>query len=348
MTFKVSPRLSYCGSWILVGTYMYCFLIVFLPWRVAFVETAAHFSTWAILAWFAIPLIQRTPLRLHWQSWLFHLTLGIVFTLADIYIAHSIVPLITWHSEYQSLGDFFVTVFKSCFQLGLMTYFSLVVLIQGRDALHLAQMRKLQIEEHKAAFVQAQLQSLKTQLQPHFLFNTLHSIAALMHYDLTTADRMLNRLSELLRISLQETGNPIVSLKQEILFIEAYLDIEKIRFEERLRVLWAVPENLHGSAVPPFILQPLVENAIKYGISPRAAGGNIVIRAYVDNENLVMEVEDDAPDMLLQKKGFGIGLSNTRSRLETLYGNTQKFELIRANTGTIARILLPLSAQRPR
>ena len=163
-----------------------------------------------------------------------------------------------------------------------------------------------------------------------------------MHYDVPTADRMLNRLSELLRITLKETNNPIISLQQEIVFIQAYLEIEKIRFEERLEVEWTIPDSLLNSSIPPFILQPLVENAIKYGVSTRTGGGNIAIRAYTDNDALLLEVEDDAPDTLLHEKGFGIGLSNTRSRLEVLYGTSQGFELIRAGMGTIARIRLPL------
>ncbi len=152
---------------------------------------------------------------------------------------------------------------------------------------------------------------------------------------------MLNRLSELLRISLQETGSPVIPLKREIDFIEAYLDIEKIRFEERLRVQWDVPASLHDFPIPPFILQPLVENAIKYAVAPRAAGGNIIIRAYRDGHCLVLEVEDDASGAQPQLKGFGIGLSNTRKRLETLYGHGQRLDLLRLDEHTVARISIP-------
>jgi two-component system LytT family sensor kinase len=226
--------------------------------------------------------------------------------------------------------------------LGLLNYFCFVGIVQSVGAYRQSQAQQLQVADHKTALVRAELQSLKTQLQPHFLFNTLNAIASLMHYDVTTADRMLNRLSELLRISLKETGNPVVSLKQEMAFIEAYLEIEKIRFEERLDVAWAIPDNLQASSIPPFILQPLVENAIKYGVAPRADGGIIIIRTYADRDALLLEVEDDAPEALPQQPGFGIGLSNTRSRLETLYGANQQFELIRAGLGTIARIRLPL------
>ena len=117
-----------------------------------------------------------------------------------------------------------------------------------------------------------------------------------------------------------------------------------MRFEHRLNVAWAIPESLHDHPIPSFILQPLVENAIKYGVAPRTAGGSIVIRAYAQDDALLLEVEDDAPEALPKKGGFGIGLSNTRKRLETLFGLRQKFELVRAGTGTVARIRLPLSS----
>jgi LytS/YehU family sensor histidine kinase len=190
--------------------------------------------------------------------------------------------------------------------------------------------------------VHAQLQSLKLQLQPHFLFNTMHAIGSLMHYDVPTADRMLSRLSEMLRTSLRESDKPVVTLEQEKTFIEAYIEIEKIRFEHRLEVQWLIPDALLASAIPPFILQPLVENAIKYGVAPRAAGGTILIRAYAEQASLLLEVEDDAPAQASAQKGFGIGLNNTRQRLQALYGAGQNFELVRHAAGTIARIRIPL------
>lgn len=127
-------------------------------------------------------------------------------------------------------------------------------------------------------------------------------------------------------------------------YVAAYLDIEQIRFEQRLTVQWAVPAALANSLVPPFILQPLVENAIKHGVAPRAEGGCIVIRAYTEGGVLMLEVEDDAPATLAASAGFGIGLRNTRSRLATLYGGASRFELLRAAGATVARLSLPLAS----
>jgi len=342
--FFAWPSRAYWVGWALAGLYNFGRGIFGWSLYENFVFNAAHFGAWALIGVFAMPLIRRYPLRLHARSWLFHILFGSVATQIDITVGHWIFAALTGAYKDKSAFDIVYIAFYNCFHLGLLTYFALVGVIQGLDALKLARRRELQVAEHKTAYVRAQLQSLKLQLQPHFLFNTMHAIGSLMHYDVPTADRMLNRLSDLLRTSLRESDNPVVTLKQEMTFIEAYIDIEKIRFEQRLGVRWAIPEHLHGSAIPPFILQPLVENAIKYGVAPRADGGNIVIRAYADGAALTLEVEDDAPVHTAQQAGFGIGLSNTRSRLEALYGAGQTLELLRGAMGTIARIRIPVPA----
>ncbi len=340
------PGAAYWGAWAIACSYNFILIGVGPAWKTTLVFSLAHFGLWALLGLTIMPLMRRYRLRQHWRSWLFHLGAGAFFTAIDITLGHLIFAELTGSYSTLSLPQLIDVAFKSCFHLGLLTYFGFLAVVQGSDTQQLARKRELQVVEHKAALVQAQLQSLKIQLQPHFLFNTLHAIAALMHYDVATADRMLSRLSELLRISLQEVGNPVVCLRQEIGFIDAYLDIEKIRFEERLKVSWMIPDDLLDAEIPPFILQPLVENAIKYGVAPRADGGNIVIRAYSDDHGMLLEVEDDAPASLEAQQGFGIGLRNTRARLDTLYGAGQRFELIRDNFRTIARIRIAHRATR--
>jgi len=283
------------------------------------------------------------PLRLHWRPWAFHIALGTASTLVVITLGHVIFFAFGGVDGPSSLWAIAQIAFRTCFHLALVTYFGMLTVVQVFDARERARSESLRASQQQAACVRAQLDALKIQLQPHFLFNTLHAIGSLMHYDVQTAERMLNRLSELLHMSLQETGNDTISLRRELDFIEAYVEIEKIRFEHRLDVTWDVPSALHGASIPAFILQPLVENAIKHGVAPRAAGGRIVIRAIAKREELVLEVEDDAPATPAARRGFGIGLANTRSRLETIYGSGQRFELLRAGMGTIARIRLPLA-----
>lgn len=344
MTHPFWPGRAYWCAWALAGGYNFLRGIFSPQLHLSFLFNVAHFGIWAIIGLFILPLIRRNPLRLHWRPWLFHLLLGAFVTQLDVTLGHWLFAAVTGAYKSKTALDLFFLAFETCFHLGLLTYFGFVGVVQGLDALHQARNSAVQVAEHKTAFVRAQLQSLKLQLQPHFLFNTLHAIGSLMHYDVGTADRMLNRLSEMLRTSLRESDNSVVSLKQEMSFIEAYIEIEKIRFEQRLGVQWLIPEHLHDSAIPPFILQPLVENAIKYGVAPRAGGGNIVIRAYESKVGLMLEVEDDAPAGTAQQKGFGIGLSNTRSRLEALYGSGPNFELVREGVGTIARICIPFPA----
>ncbi|MES2318105.1 MAG: histidine kinase [Pseudomonadota bacterium] len=344
MYFPAWPSRAYWACWALAGTYNFLRGIFSMPVYDNFIFNAAHFGAWALIGAFALPLLRRYPLQLTARSVLFHILFGSIVTQIDVTVGHWIFAAMTGAYKSRSALDLVYIAFVNCFHIGLLTYFGFVGIMQGLAALKLARRRELQVAEHKTAYVRAQLQSLRLQLQPHFLFNTLHAIGSLMHYDVATADRMLNRLSDMLRTSLRESDNPVVTLKQEMAFIEAYIEIEKIRFEKRLGVQWAIPEHLHASAIPPFILQPLVENAIKYCVAPRADGGNIVIRAYADADALTLEVEDDAPAQTAQQAGFGIGLANTRSRLEALYGEGQNLELVRAGTGTIARIRIPLPA----
>lgn len=336
------PSRAYWCAWAIAGTYNFLRGVFAMPLYMNFVFNAAHFATWALLGVLALPVIRARPLRMHWESWLFHLVFGSLLTQTDVAIGHWLFAAFTHAYQGLTALDLFFVAFENCFHLGLLTYLGFVGVVQGLDTLRESRRNELQAAEHKAACVHAQLQSLKLQLQPHFLFNTLHAIGSLMHYDVPTADRMLSRLSEMLRTSLRESDNPVVTLQQEKAFIDAYIDIEKIRFEQRLAVQWLIPDDLLAASIPPFILQPLVENAIKYGVAPRAAGGSIVIRAYADQGTLLLEVEDDAPAQTQLQKGFGIGLNNTRQRLAALYGAGQNFELVRSAIGTIARIRIPL------
>jgi signal transduction histidine kinase len=193
--------------------------------------------------------------------------------------------------------------------------------------------RYRQRDEEAAALsdrlARAELMALKSQLHPHFLFNALNTISALMHRDVKAADRMLVRLSELLRGALDHTGDQEVSLQDELNFLASYLEIEKTRLADRLTVEVDVPSNVLDARVPHMILQPLVENAIRHGISPRAAPGKVTIRARGRRDMLDLEVVDDGPGVQPKKLGNGsggLGLSNTRSRLEQLYGEGFAFD----------------------
>jgi sensor histidine kinase YesM len=197
------------------------------------------------------------------------------------------------------------------------------------------ELRATQLETQLA---QAQLQALKMQLHPHFLFNTLHAISALMDDDVKGARRMIARLSELLRLTLESVGRQEVSLRQELDALERYLEIEQIRFQDRLTVRLAVaPETLDAS-VPNLVLQPIVENAIRHGIAPRSSAGRIEIRAERRDGMIELQVIDDGPGLQPDGKELkeGIGLANTRARLRRLYGDEHRIEIKDADEGGLA------------
>ena len=206
------------------------------------------------------------------------------------------------------------------------------------------QLRTLQLE---AQLSQAQLDALKMQLHPHFLFNTLHSISALLNRDTDAARRMITRLGDFLRLTLENSGAHEVTLRQEMEFLRCYLEIERVRFQDRLVTHINISTHVLDARVPNLILQPIVENAIRHGITPRSTPGIIEIQAKPHNGALRIEIRDNGPglpghrssDILFRK---GLGLKNTETRLERLYGAAHLFDLANdPNGGLIVTLEIP-------
>jgi two-component sensor histidine kinase len=199
----------------------------------------------------------------------------------------------------------------------------------------------------------AQLQALRMQLHPHFLFNALHSAAMLTMIDPEGAHKVLVQLSALLRTTLDRSSSAEVPLSEEIDFVDRYLAIERVRFQDRLRVEIEADDDALAASVPNLILQPLVENAVRHGIARRTDSGALTIRAARTNGALVLEVEDDGEGLpnawtLSPPHGTGVGLTNVRSRLERIYGDKARLELLtpadtsgKPTRGTLARITMP-------
>jgi LytS/YehU family sensor histidine kinase len=165
------------------------------------------------------------------------------------------------------------------------------------------------------------------QIHPHFLFNTLNSIAALLHKDVEAADRMIARLGDFLRLTLKSSDAQTVDFEQELEFLKCYLDIEHIRFQDRLTVEMDIDPHALKATVPNLILQPIVENAVRHGVARQTSHGHITIRARREGERLIMTVEDNGPGLKAQSNGSGIGISNTRARLEQFYGSDFSFQI---------------------
>lgn len=209
----------------------------------------------------------------------------------------------------------------------ILTYWAILGIIHAFNYYIKYRRHELKSSQLEARLAQAQLQALKMQLQPHFLFNTLHAISALIHRDVEAADRMIAQLSDLLRLSLENVGIQEVSLKQEVEFLERYLEIEKTRFQDRLSVKFVITSDALDASVPNLLLQPLVENAIRHGIAPRSIPGKVEIRGERVNGCLRLEVLDDGPGIGKEGLKEGIGLTNTRARLNQLYGANHRFDI---------------------
>jgi sensor histidine kinase YesM len=196
----------------------------------------------------------------------------------------------------------------------------------------------------------AQLEALKMQLHPHFLFNTLHSISALVHRDPDAADRMIARLGDFLRLTLENSGAAEVSLQKELEFLTCYLEIERVRFQDRLTTSVEVEPSALDSPVPNLILQPIVENALRHGVAQSSAPGRVEISAKRENGSLRIRVRDNGPGLNRvtgSREAFkeGVGLSNTRARLEQLYGESHRFEMSDApDGGLLVTMVIPARA----
>jgi len=207
--------------------------------------------------------------------------------------------------------------------------------------------RRLQESELRRLLSERQSQVLRLQLQPHFLFNTLQTVSALAEHDPHKAQSLLAQLSDLLRFALNESADQCVSLATELDFVRTYLEIEKARFGERQRMEWAVDPETLTALVPKMLLQPVVENAIRHGISRRAGGGTIFLAARTSNQKLRLMVEDSSPGPRTsngKSSGFGIGLRNTEERLRCLYGEDYAMRLQLLEQGAVVEFEIPFSS----
>jgi signal transduction histidine kinase len=313
-----------------------------------------YWYSWALLAPVILWMARRFRFERHkWRrATLFHILGVVVCTAAHVAMATSARAVIvntltertfTWGLDWWM---YFRDTFFLNFDWEMATYWALVAFVHALDYHRESQEREIAAAQLQTQLAEAQLEALQRQLPPHFLFNTLNTISALMHRDVHAADEMLVQLSDLLRLTLDRVGTQQVPLTDEVDFLRKYLEIEQTRFGDRLQVNIDVDPEVLDAPVPNLILQPLVENALRHGIGPKVGVGRVDVQARQVGGDLMLTVCDNgvglSPDNM-HAFDSGVGLSNTRSRLENLYGNRHRFEFqTPAGGGLLVTIVVPL------
>ena len=300
-------------------------------------------------------LAQRFPLdSAHWlkpiavhvlAAWLFSVVhvIGMLLVRSMLWPAAGKPPTFSWMTFAQRQ-------YLQNLDWALMTYAAIVGLSYALTYYREAQARRLRAAHLETRLVEARLKTLEAELHPHFLFNTLHAISTLVHTNPEAADRMISRLSDLLRLTFDRSGAPGVSLQEELEFLQKYLEIEQVRFQDRLSVRFEVDPDTLDADVPRLILQPLVENAIKHGIAPRSGQGLIQISARRHEDTLWIEVRDNGIGLsggARSRLHSGVGLANTRDRLKYLYGDRQRLAFSDGNGGLAVEMEFPLKRVPP-
>lgn len=288
-------------------------------------------------------IVRRFPLyRGSWvKALLLHSIAAVVFAAAYVAFANTVLQ-----EGRMEMGwwDRFWMLLASFFHMQLMIYLGIAAVCQIVEFQKWARARDRQSAELKIQLANAQLNQLKSQLHPHFLFNTLNTITAFVHDDPDSAVKVISMLSELLRTVLDNKEAQTASFAQELEFIRKYMEIQQIRFGTRLKYREEIPRNLMPLPIPVLLLQPLVENAVQHGVAVSNRPCLIHIRASEDSQTLRIEIIDDGPGCDWSKnQSTGIGIQNTRDRIKQFYGDTGNLELTsNGNSGTIARLVIPL------
>ncbi|MCU0256712.1 MAG: histidine kinase [Vicinamibacterales bacterium] len=313
-----------------------------IGWAEALLSGFATWYPWLLLGPGVAWLARRFPFEPERWRWsvLVHVPASVLFGALHGVLRWAVGPLVDSRPipiDRIIIGQLLLTV---------LSYFVLVAAFQAVVNYRRYRERELRASQLEARLAQAQLEMLRMQLHPHFLFNTLHAISTLMHRDPEAADEMVAQLSDLLRMTLDNIGKQEVTLREELDFLQRYLDIQHTRFQDRLRVTLDIRSDTLDARVPNQLLQPLVENAIRHGLDGRPAGGSIAIAARLVGEALQVTIRDDGEGVRTgTARPEGIGLGNTRARLTQLYGPGASLELANHwEGGAIVTVVVPQGA----
>ena len=306
---------------------------------------------WLLFAPIVFALARRYRFARHtWQrALLVHLPASLAVTTGHIvFVATGRLLLQTFWGVQASWTSNVYDAFFRTLDFEMPVYWALVGLQHALDYHGELREREVRSAQLETRLVAAQLDTLQHQLHPHFLFNTLHAISALVHRDPEKADQMIERLSDLLRLTLDKVGVQEVRLREELEYLQAYLDIEQVHFGERLQVDYRIDPTTYDALVPNLILQPLAENAIRHGLEPQARQGRLTIESAGRDGVLKLAIRDTGRGLngagRTGRTGSGVGLSNTRARLEKLYRDAGHLDISEnsSGTGTVATVTLPL------
>jgi signal transduction histidine kinase len=305
-----------------------------------------HYYLWGLLWPIIFGFSKRFPVEfrpLRIGNLLLHIPAIVLFAITQL-SAHAVLAwmLVPYYRKTCPTFAYFSRAFMSS-GIYLALIFAWLFVVGSHAFLYYQRFKSA--EEKRTALTaqlaQAELQALKMQLHPHFLFNTLHSISSLVLEDPPKANSMIARLGDFLRLTLEHSDEQMVKLEQELEFLRCYLEIEQVRFEDRLTVEFTVDPDTLSQSVPHMILQPLVENAIRHGIAPRAVMGHLEICSTRSNGVLHLEVNDNGPGLGMSGQSIenGLGLKNVRARLQQIYGKDYSFDLIERPEGGLRAVL---------
>ena len=311
-----------------------------VEWWIPVAKLAWSVCLWAFLTPAILWLGSRLPVtRRHlWRNLSWHLLLGVVFGVVQHYGYHTGLVLLGLYTPEAARG--------SLVNLSLLFNFVSAAVVRYATVIAIQQAYLYFRESQERAFrlQQAELQVLRMQLHPHFFFNTLNALSALIYRSPKDADRMITQLGDLFRVALRRDKAQEVSLAEELEFLKAFIQIHQTLMGKRLQVEWKVEPETLPALVPNLLLQPLVENSIRHGLAPLEQGGRVEVSASRRDGRLVLQVRDSGEEPAWPEASGvgGVGLANTRARLKNLYGAAHRFEIAaRRGEGTVVQIELP-------
>ncbi|MBM3851536.1 MAG: hypothetical protein FJ399_00110 [Verrucomicrobia bacterium] len=301
---------------------------------------------WALMAPLILKMRAKLPLsRGHWFGGVgFHLGMSFV-VMATYYLGRLVSYLLFWDEH---VGGFWSAAWRNFYGRNIIDmayYWAVLAFGYGLEIQHRFKNEELKASQLEARLVETELKALREQMRPHFLFNTLNTISVLVRENKNDeAVNLIARLSGLLRMSLDQTRVPEVTVRQEMAFLERYLEIQKARFSDRLNIGIAITPDALDARIPNLLLQPLVENAILHGIATKSEPGKVEVLGHVESGRLHLEVRDDGPGLEdgTRRAREGVGLTNTRERIAKIYGAQGQISLrSEPGRGVSVQIILP-------